>query len=31
MDLQVWLPALFALGIGMMGICLLFLKACEKI
>jgi hypothetical protein len=31
MNLEIWLPALFVLGIVMMGLCLLFLKACEKI
>jgi hypothetical protein len=31
MDLQVWLPAMFVLGLAMMGVCLLFLKACEHI
>jgi hypothetical protein len=31
MDLQVWLPAMFALGLVSMGVCLLFLKACEHI
>jgi hypothetical protein len=31
MNLAIWLPAMFVLGIVMMGLCLLFLKACEKI
>jgi len=31
MNLVIWLPAMFILGIVMMGLCLLFLKACEKI
>jgi hypothetical protein len=31
MNLVVWLPAMFALGIVSMGLCFLFLKACEKI
>ena len=31
MNLAIWLPAMFALGIAMMGLCLLFLKACERI
>jgi hypothetical protein len=31
MDLHVWLPAMFVLGLAMMGVCLLFLKACEHI
>jgi hypothetical protein len=31
MNLAIWLPAMFILGLVMMGLCLLFLKACEKI
>jgi hypothetical protein len=31
MNLAIWLPALFVSGIVLMGLCLLFLKACEKI
>ncbi len=31
MNLEIWLPAMFVLGIVCMGLCLLFLKACEKI
>jgi hypothetical protein len=31
MSLAVWLVLLFALGIGAMGLCTLFVKACEKI
>ncbi len=31
MDPLVWLPAMFVLGLAMMGVCLLFLKACEHI
>jgi hypothetical protein len=31
MNLEIWLPAMFALGIVSMLLCLLFLKACEKI
>jgi hypothetical protein len=31
MNLAIWLPAMFVLGIVMMGLCLLFVKACEKI
>jgi len=31
MNLAIWLPALFVVGIVMMGLCLLFVKACEKI
>jgi hypothetical protein len=31
MDLVIWLPAMFFLGIGAMTLCYLFIKACEKI
>jgi hypothetical protein len=31
MDLIIWLPAMFFLGIGAMALCYLFIKACEKI
>jgi hypothetical protein len=31
MNLAVWYPALFVLGVVAMGMCLLFLGACEKI
>jgi len=31
MDLAIWLPAMFFLGIVCMGVCFLFAKACEKI
>ena len=31
MKLAIWLPAMFALGLVSMGLCLLFLYACEKI
>jgi len=31
MNLEIWLPAMFALGVVAMGGCLLFLKACEHI
>ena len=31
MNLIVWLPAMFFLGIGVMTLCYLFIKACEKI
>ena len=31
MMLEIWLPGLFLLGLGSMGLCLLFMKACEKI
>ncbi len=31
MNLVIWLPAMFLLGLAGMGLCFLFLKACEKI
>ena len=31
MPLEIWLPAMFILGIVLMGLCLLFLKASEHI
>ena len=31
MNLAIWLPSLFLLGIVLMVLCILFLKACEKI
>jgi hypothetical protein len=31
MDLAIWLPALFVLGIAAMGLCYAFMIACEKI
>ncbi len=31
MNLAIWLPGMFLLGIAGMGLCFLFLKACEKI
>ena len=31
MNLAVWLPAMFALGLIGMGICLAFVAACERI
>ena len=31
MNLEIWLPAMFGLGLVAMGLCFLFLKACEKI
>jgi len=31
MPLEIWLPAMFVLGIALMGLCLLFLKASEHI
>ena len=31
MDLAIWLPGMFFLGIAAMGVCFLFIKGCEKI
>jgi hypothetical protein len=31
MNLAFWLPAMFLLGLVVMGLCYLFLKACERI
>lgn len=31
MDLTIWLPAMFVLGIAGMGLCYAFLIACEHI
>jgi hypothetical protein len=31
MNLIIWLPAMFFLGIAVMGVCYLFVMACEKI
>jgi len=31
MNLAIWLPGMFLLGIAGMALCGLFLKACEKI
>jgi hypothetical protein len=31
MDLVVWLPAMFALGLVSLGLCLVFTLACEQI
>jgi hypothetical protein len=31
MILEFWLPAMFVLGLGMMGLCYAFIDACEKI
>jgi hypothetical protein len=31
MNLYVWLPALFALGLAGLGVCLAFVTACERI
>jgi hypothetical protein len=31
MDLAIWLPATFALGLVCLGLCFAFLIACEKI
>jgi hypothetical protein len=31
MNLAIWLPSMFLLGIACMGLCHLFLKGCERI
>ncbi len=31
MNLATWIPETFFLGIAIMGICYLFIKACDKI
>jgi hypothetical protein len=31
MNLEIWLPAMFLLGLAVMGLCYAFLIACEKI
>jgi hypothetical protein len=31
MNLVIWMPLMFGLGIFSMGLCFLFLKGCEKI
>jgi hypothetical protein len=31
MSISMWMVSLFVLGMGAMGLCLLFLKGCEKI
>lgn len=31
MNLAIWLPAMFILGLVSMGLCFLFLEACERI
>jgi hypothetical protein len=31
MNLAIWLPSLFVLGLAGLGICFAFLQACEKI
>jgi len=31
MNLMVWLPAMFVIGLAAMGLCLAFVIACEKI
>jgi hypothetical protein len=31
MDLVVWLPAMFALGLVSLGLCLVFTLACEHV
>ena len=31
MNLEIWLPGMFFLGIACLGICMLFVKGCERI
>ena len=31
MNLVLWLPAMFLLGLGALGLCLAFVAACEKV
>lgn len=31
MNLVVWLPAMFLLGLASLGVCLVFVTGCEKI
>jgi hypothetical protein len=31
MNLLIWLPALFVLGLGCMALCVAFIDACERI
>lgn len=31
MNLAIWIPMMFLLGLALMAICLVFIKACEKI
>lgn len=31
MSLLIWLPAMFVLGVLLMGLCVWFLDACEKV
>jgi len=31
MNLLIWLPAMFLLGLALMGLCYLFMEACDKI
>jgi hypothetical protein len=31
MNLLVWIPMMFFLGLVLMGICLMFIGACEKV
>ncbi len=31
MNLAIWLPAMFVLGVFGMGLCYLFMEACDKI
>lgn len=31
MNIAIWFPAMFFLGLGLMGLCFLFMEACENI
>ena len=31
MNLAIWLPAMFLLGLASLGLCVAFLAACEKV
>jgi hypothetical protein len=31
MNLAIWLPAMFLLGLVLLGLCYLFLEACDRI
>lgn len=31
MNLAIWLPGMFLLGVAAIGLCYLFVKACDKI
>jgi len=31
MDLLIWIPVTVSIGLGLFGLCFLFLSACEKV